>query len=61
MDEQQPAEGSPGPASAATTQPGAALLDEAERKTRVIFGGLLAGLGPSIAVAANPAHQLADV
>ncbi|HEY2316051.1 MAG TPA: hypothetical protein VGH96_20755 [Streptosporangiaceae bacterium] len=30
MDEQQPAERSPGPASAATTQPGAALLDEAE-------------------------------
>ena len=51
MDEQQPAEHFPGPASAATTQPGAALLDEAERKSRVVFGGLLAGLGLSVAVA----------
>jgi hypothetical protein len=51
MNEQQPAERSPGPASAATTHPPAVLLDEAERKRTVIVGGLLAGLGLSVAVA----------
>lgn len=51
MDEQQPAEGIRGPVSAATAQPVAAGLAEADRKGRVIVGSMLAGLGLGIAVA----------
>ena len=52
MDEQQPAEGSLGPASAATGQPAAASApDHSDRRGEVVVGGLLAGLGLGVALA----------
>ena len=50
MDEQQPADGSPGPAAAATTQPAkASVPTQSDLRSMVIVGGLLAGLGLSMA------------
>jgi hypothetical protein len=50
MDEDKPAEGSPVPASAVGTPPRPAA-SEKDRTAQVVVGGLLAGLGLSIAAA----------
>ena len=52
MNEQQPAERSLAPSSAANTHPSAPIVaSQADRRGMVIIGGLLAGLGLSLAVA----------
>jgi hypothetical protein len=52
MDEQQPAAGIPGPTSASTSRPAAGpARDPGADRALVILGGLLAGLGLSIAAA----------
>jgi hypothetical protein len=51
MDEQQPAEASPGASSGVPAQPAAASSPEqVDRRAMVIAGGLVAGFGLSIAV-----------
>lgn len=52
MDEQQPGGTEQGPGSSVTIRPGGPIpLSESDRKGMVVAGGLLAGLGLSLAMA----------